>query len=199
MTETNNEIAVTEAAVKLRKHWGWLLFMGIILVILGIIGLGMSTALTITSVLFFGFMMIAAGILQLIDAFKAEGWKSILAYVLISILYIIAGILMIYDPIFSAMWLTLAIAGIIIAVGILRIIMGFQIKPVKGWGWTVFSGVISILLGIMIIAQWPVSGLWVIGMFVAIELIMQGWAMVAISLVAKKADPQQLKSILEEK
>lgn len=188
MTETNNEIAVTEAAGKLRKHWGWLLFMGIILVILGIIGLGMSTALTITSILFFGFMMIAAGILQLIDAFKAEGWKSILAYVLISILYIIAGILMIYDPIFSAMWLTLAIAGIIIAVGILRIIMGFQIKPVKGWGWTVFSGVISILLGIMIIAQWPVSGLWVIGMFVAIELIMQGWSMIAIALVSKSAE-----------
>lgn len=194
MTET----ALKEATGAIRKHWGWLMFFGIVFVIMGTIGLGMSTMLTLTSVLFFGFMIIAAGVLQLIDAFKAQGWKSILVYVLMALLYIAAGIMIIVDPLAASAWLTLAIASILIAVGILRIIMGFNMKPAKGWGWPVFSGVISIALGIMIISRWPVSGLWVIGLFVAIELIMQGWAMIAISLVAKNADPEQIKMMLEK-
>ncbi len=191
--------ALKEATGEIRKHWGWLMFFGIVFVIMGTLGLGMSTMLTVTSVLFFGVMILVAGVLELIDAFKAQGWKSVLAYVLIALLYIAAGIMIIIDPLAASVWLTLGIASILIAVGLLRIIMGFQMKPAKGWGWPVFSGVISIALGIMIFSRWPVSGLWVIGLFVAIELIMQGWAMIAISLVAKKADPEQIKSLLEEK
>jgi uncharacterized membrane protein HdeD (DUF308 family) len=195
MTET----VLKEATGEIRKHWGWLMFFGIVFVIMGMLGLGMSTLLTLTSVLFFGVMILVAGGLQLVDAFKAHGWKSILAYVLIALLYIAAGIMIIVDPLAASAWLTLAIASILIAVGILRIIMGFQMNPARGWGWPVFSGVISILLGIMIISRWPVSGLWVIGLFVAIELIMQGWAMITISLVAKNADPDEIKKLLEVK
>ena len=191
--------ALQKATGEIRKHWGWLMFFGIVFIIMGTLGLGMSTMLTLTSVLFFGVMILVAGVLQLIDAFKAQGWKSILAYVLIALLYIAAGIIIIVDPLAASVWLTIAIALILIAVGILRIIMGLQMKPAKGWGWPIFAGVVSIILGIMIFSRWPVSGLWVIGLFVAIELIMQGWAMIAISLVAKNADPEQIKEILKEK
>ena len=65
--------------------------------------------------------------------------------------------------------------------------MGFQLKPAQGWYWPLVSGLISILLGIMILAKWPVSGLWVIGLFVAIELIFNGWSYVFVALAARKA------------
>jgi uncharacterized membrane protein HdeD (DUF308 family) len=72
-------------------------------------------------------------------------------------------------------------------VGLLRILMALQLRPVSGWGWTLISGVISILLGAMILTQWPTSGFWVIGLFVAIEMIVNGWSSVFIALAARKA------------
>jgi uncharacterized membrane protein HdeD (DUF308 family) len=80
------------------------------------------------------------------------------------------------------------LAGVLIAVGVIRITMGIQHrKAATGWYWPVLSGVVSILLGGMIIFQWPVSGLWVIGLFVAVELILNGWSYVFVALAARKA------------
>ncbi|MGE5152937.1 MAG: DUF308 domain-containing protein, partial [Bdellovibrio bacteriovorus] len=87
----------------------------------------------------------------------------------------------------ASAYLTLVIAGLLIAVGIARLIMSLQLRPAAGWYWPLLSGLISILLGGMIIAQWPASGLWVIGLFVAIELIVNGWSYVFIALAARKA------------
>jgi uncharacterized membrane protein HdeD (DUF308 family) len=177
--------ASEQASPEIRKNANWLLFLGILLIILGTIGLGMEISLTIGSVLFFGFLILAGGIFQLIDAFKAEGWKSMLYHVLIALFYVAAGIIMISNPLLSAVWMTMAIASMLMVVGILRIFMGMQLRPVSGWGWTVAAGIAAIVLGAMIFAQWPASGFWVIGLFIAIELIMQGWAMVAIAMAAK--------------
>jgi len=94
---------------------------------------------------------------------------------------------MIIDPVLASSVLTLMLAGILIAVGVFRAIMAFQLRPVNGWFWPLLSGLISILLGAMIIAHWPLSGLWVIGLFVAIELIFNGWSYVFIALAARRA------------
>ena len=85
------------------------------------------------------------------------------------------------------MVLTLVLAGILIAVGVLRSVMAFQMRPASGWFWPLLSGLVSIALGGMIVAQWPDSGLWVIGLFVAIELIFNGWSYLFIALAARKA------------
>ena len=170
---------------EIRQNANWLMFLGILFIVLGIIGLGMEVSLTITSMFFFGFLVLAGGIFQLIDAFKAQGWKSVLFHVLIALLYVAAGIVMITNPLPSAIWMTMMIASMLVVVGILRIFMGLQLRPVSGWGWTVAAGIAAIVLGAMIFAQWPASGLWVIGLFIAIELIMQGWAMIAIAMAAR--------------
>lgn len=181
----NRQQTTGDSPTEIRKNANWLMFLGVLLIILGIIGLGMEVSLTIGSVLFFGFLILAAGIFQLIDAFKAGGWKSILYHILIALLYIAAGIIMVVNPLLGAVWMTMAIASMLIAVGILRIFMGLQLRPLLGWGWAVAAGVATIVLGALIFAQWPASGLWVIGLFIAIELIMQGWAMIAIAMAAK--------------
>ncbi len=190
--EQQVEAAVEEVAGEVRKNWGWLLFMGSALVVLGVIGLGMVGFLTIGSMLYFGFMVLFGAILLFIDAFKAEGWKAKIWEILIAVVYALAGIVMIMRPGASAVWFTLFIAGFLFASGIFRIITGFQIREeVKGWGWTVFGGVASLVLALMIFNRWPVSGLWVIGLFVAIEMIMQGWSMITISLAAKASENMQ--------
>ena len=181
-------IAAREAMFgDLKKNWGWMLAGGIIMVILGIIGLGMTFTLTIVSVMFFGVLLLIGSGVQIVEAFYAKGWKSVLWYVLIALLYLAAGIIIIYDPVMASAALTLVIAGALVGIGIMRIIIAFQMRGVSGWGWTLIAGIAAVLLGIMIFAKWPVSGLWTIGLFVAIELIFNGWSYIAIALAAKQA------------
>ena len=127
------------------------------------------------------------GLVQLVHAVTCQGWKSVLWHVLIALLYVWGGIVMIVDPVFASSVLTLMLAWILIAVGVFRSIMAFQLRPVSGWFWPLLAGVVSLLLGAMIIAQWPLSGLWVIGLFVAIELVFNGWGYVFVALAARKA------------
>jgi uncharacterized membrane protein HdeD (DUF308 family) len=188
----SNETAVPAVFGALKKNWGWLLALGIVSIVLGTIGLYMTFALTLATVLFFGALILVGGVLQLIQAFSCKGWKGALGHVLIGLLYIVAGIVILKDPLLASGVLTLVLAGILIAVGVIRITMGIQHrKAASGWYWPVLSGVVSILLGGMIVAHWPVSGLWVIGLFVAIELILNGWSYVFVAVAARRAGREE--------
>jgi uncharacterized membrane protein HdeD (DUF308 family) len=171
----------------LSRNWGWLLAFGILSIILGTVGMGMTFGLTLVSVVFFGALLIVGGTFQLVDAFKCQGWKGALWHILIALLYIAGGLLIVIDPVLASGTLTLALAGVLIAVGVSRVIMSLQHRGQNGWGWLVLSGLISIALGAMIIAKWPMSGMWVIGLFVAIELIFNGWAYLFVALAARRA------------
>jgi uncharacterized membrane protein HdeD (DUF308 family) len=191
MMSSNVDVPVTDNQLalfgELKKNWGWLLALGILSIVLGTIGLGMTFALTEASILFFGALLIVGGIFQLFHAFKCRGWKSMLWHVLIALLYVAAGIAMVNHPLMAAATLTWVLAWILIAVGFFRIIMAFQLRPTNGWYWPLLSGLISIALGAMIIAEWPMSGFWVIGLFVAIELIFNGWSYLFVALAARNA------------
>lgn len=171
-----------------KKNWGWILALGIISLILGIIGLGLTVVLTLASVFLFGILLLFGSGAQFFDAFKCKGWKVVLWHILIAILYLIAGISVIINPLGASLILTLVLAGVLIVVGIARLIMAFQLKGFGNWGWPLFGGIVSIILGGIIFAQWPISGLWVIGLFVAIELIVNGWSYIFVALAAKNAD-----------
>lgn len=171
----------------LQRNWGWLLALGIVFIVLGLIGLGMLFALTVVSVLFFGFLLLIGGGLQCLQAFQCQGWKDLLLHVLIAILYLLAGILVITDPIAASTAFTLLLAGILIAIGIARSSMAVRMRNQGNWLWPLLGGIVSLILGSLIFVQWPVSGLWVIGLFVAIELIVNGWSYIFIALAAKKA------------
>jgi uncharacterized membrane protein HdeD (DUF308 family) len=191
MTETNAETRIPAGADQVRANWGWLMFMGIALAGLGIAGTYMTGVLTLVSVLYIGIMVLAGGILVLIDAFKAEGWKAKLMQILIALAYVVAGLVMIVNPAGSAVWFTLFIAGFLLTSGVFRIVMGFQIRgEVNGWVFTVLGGIASLVLAVMIFSQWPVSGLWVIGLFAAIEMLIQGLSMISIAMAAKASNDQ---------
>ncbi len=186
MTPTTDQTVIIQAAFgNLRHTWGWLLALGLLFIILGTIGLGMSFAITMASMLFFGFLMLIGGGMQLGQAFKCHGWKSILWHVGIAILYVIGGIMFINDPTAASAILTFLFAGLLFAIGMLRILMAFHIKGVKGWWWPLLGGIASIILAILILAEWPSSGTWVIGLFIAIDMIMHGWSYIFIALAAK--------------
>jgi uncharacterized membrane protein HdeD (DUF308 family) len=165
-----------------------MLALGILMLVLGVIGLYMSVALTIVSVLFFGALLVVAGIAQIIEAIRATGWRSIALQVGIAVLYIVGGAIALYDPIAASLSLTIFIAAMLLVAGIFRGVMAFHMRPTRGWGWVLLGAVISFLLGLLIFIQWPVSGFFAIGLFVAIELIVDGWSCILFALAARSSD-----------
>ena len=195
MPEVSNKQLANELSRKMNKNWKLLLIIGALTLLLGIVGMGMNVTMTIVSIVYIGFFIILGGILHLIDAFIVDGWKNKLFGALIAVTYLIAGSLMIRYPAASAAWFTLFIAVFFLFVGAFRIFIGFQLrKENKAWAWTVVSGVTAILLGILIYAQWPVSGLWVIGLFVSIELIMQGISTITVAMAVRSLQRRVTKA-----
>ena len=171
---------------EMKKGWKLLLVIGVLTLVLGIIGMGMNVSMTIVSILYIGVFVLFGAVLRVVDAVIVEGWKNKLFAALMAFLYLTAGSLMIRYPAASAAWFTLFIAAFFIVVGISRLIIGFWLRgEARAWAWTVFYGAGAVILGILIYIQWPVSGLWVIGLFVSIELIMQGISTITMALAAR--------------
>lgn len=168
------------------KHWCWFLLWGILLLVLGIIAISYTTATTILSVIFLGVLLLLGGIILIVDSFSFwwGKWGGFFWHLIMGILYVIVGILFVKNPLWASVSLTLMLAILFIIVGLFRIIYSSSIRLPR-WGWTLFNGIITFILGILIYAQWPVSGLYIIGLFVGIDLIFAGWAYIMISLGAR--------------
>jgi len=171
---------------ELSRHWGWLLAVGILSVILGTVGLGMTWMLTLASVVYFGVLLIVIGVAQLLQTFKSAGWKSTFLQILIGLLYLAAGIMVVSRPLLASLTLTWALGFALIVVGVMRIVVGMQHRGTSGWGGAVVGGIITLLLGLLILARWPSDALWVIGLFLAIELIVNGYTQILVALAARR-------------
>lgn len=170
------------ASNTLRHNWGWLLGLGILLVFLGCIGLSMVIGLTLVSMYFFAVLLIISSISHFIDIFKHKDWKGIFSQAIIAFLYLIGAVIVLFDPFLASTLITVLLGAVLIIIGITRIILALSLKDSKGWGWFLFAGITAIILGFLILMQWPISGLWVIGMFIAIDMIINGWTYIFIAL-----------------
>lgn len=181
--------AITPEALfgEVRKNWGWLLALGAVSLVLGVVGLGYCLALTLAGVYFLGWLMVIAGAVELFQAFKCRGWKSVAWQLLISTLHVGAGIVVIVDPLLASSILTLFLAAAILVSGAARIWVALQHRDHRGWGWMLFSGAVAVALGALIAVDWPGSSFLVIGLFIAVELILNGWAMILLALAARAA------------
>jgi len=169
---------------EVRKHTTWFLVVGIVLVILGMVAIGSAVAMTIVSVLFLGWLLIVGGVFEVVHGFSHRPWSGFFINLLGGVLYAVAGLVMVANPALAAVTLTLVIAVMLIVAGLFRLLIAFS-TPLHHRGWLVLNGAISILLGVMIWRAWPVSGLWVIGMFIGIDMIVDGWTEIMLALSAR--------------
>ncbi len=192
MLHTNTKIDIDSLATGMvTKNRKRLMGYGILSVIFGFIGLYMSTMMTITTILILGIFILIVGIVFLVESFSAPDWQGKLLNLGLSILYIGAGVVTITNPVGAAVWFTLFLAIFLAMIGLLRIIMAFQIKSqTRAWAWVAFGGVLNILLGVLVYMGWPESGLWVIGMFISIELIIHGFNAIVLSRIVKKTQKE---------
>ena len=170
-------------ADEIRRSWGWFLGLGIVLIILGAIAIGSAFLMTIASVFLFGWILIIGGVMEVVHAFWHKRWAGFFLDLLTGLLYVVVGWMMVNNPQESALLLTLLIAMFLVFEGVFRIVTAITVRY-PHWGSVLFNGIISLLLGILIWRRWPVSGLWVMGLFVGIEMLLNGWSLVMLSMTA---------------
>lgn len=172
---------------EIHKHWGWFLGIGLLLTLLGVLAVGTAAFVTLASMLFFGVLLLIGGVIQAVSAFKTRKGGGFLVNALSAILSIIIGLLLSLHPAESAITLTLLLAVYFAVSGIFKIVAAISHRFAH-WGWLLFNGLVSLALGVMIWGQWPISGLWVIGLFIGIDLIFAGWMWVTLALAAKNLE-----------
>lgn len=184
---TNATVDPAKLFGDVRANWGWLLALGIASLVLGTIGLGSCFALTLASMVLFGWLIVIAGVVGLVEFFKSAGWQGRIWQLLIALLHLAAGFTMISKPLLASGVITLFLAFSILASGAARVVLALQHRGQPGWLWLLLGGVAGVVLGGMIAARWPASSFFVIGLFIAIELIAHGWTMVVVALAARSA------------
>jgi uncharacterized membrane protein HdeD (DUF308 family) len=158
---------------ELRRSWGWLLGLGIAFVVVGAVCIIGDVAATFTTVVFFGWLLLISGIIALIHSFTAGSWQGSLLYVLSAILRGFTGYLLLRYPGAGAMSLTLLLASFFVVGGLFRSI-GAGMLQFPRWGWALFSGVLSVALGVLLLVRLPVSSVWFIGFVIGVDLIFDG-------------------------
>jgi uncharacterized membrane protein HdeD (DUF308 family) len=166
----------------LRAKWGWIVALGVVYVIAGFIALGSVAMATVASVLVVGVMMIIAGVAELFNAFQIKSWGKFLVWALLGLLYIVAGFVTFENPLFAAVLLTLVLGASLVASGIVRIFLAFNMKREMPWVLVALSGAITLLLGLLILARWPVNSVYILGLFLGIDLIMAGAGWIGLGL-----------------
>jgi uncharacterized membrane protein HdeD (DUF308 family) len=168
----------------LRSKRSWFLWEGIALVALGLIAMSASVFTTIVSMGFLGWLLLIGGIIHSVRAFSTPKWSGFMVTLLAGILYAVAGVLIIRSPMATAIMLTFLIAPLLMVGGIVRALAAATIRFPQ-WGWSTFSGVMGLVLGVLIWNQWPTSGLWLIGTLIGIEMFFSGVSMMALSMALK--------------
>lgn len=171
-------------AAELRPNWGWLLVLGICLLILGTLAVLDTVLATTVSMLLLGGILLIAGVVEAVQAFRHRHGGHLFLHALNAVLSIVVGAMLLSSPMAGAVIMTLLLAVYFTVAGIFRIVITLRMRT-PAWGWALFDGILTLILGILIWADWPFSGLWVVGLFIGIDLIIVGWSRVMVALAVR--------------
>jgi uncharacterized membrane protein HdeD (DUF308 family) len=177
---TSSSVFSTSSDKTSTSWWGALL-LGAVFLLAGMFVLGDVVLATVISAILIGFMLIVAGAGEILHAFSAPHWRGLFLRLLIGALYAVCGVMLISDPLGSSILLTLLFAISLIASGVVRLFQAYQY-----WRWSgdllLLSGIVGIVAGLVILFKWPVSGLWVLGLVVGIDLLLHGIWWISLGL-----------------
>jgi uncharacterized membrane protein HdeD (DUF308 family) len=179
---------IQENLKDLRDSWFWFVILGVILIVVGIAAVSYSFAAGIATALFFGLFLVVGGLFHIAGAFFTRGWGGFFLCLLAGVLELALGVIFVEHPIDALVVYTLLLAVVFFIEGMFWILAALA-GGFHNWGWTLLSGVITLLLGVMIWRQWPLSGLWVVGTFIGVNMICNGSTYVALGLRVRQLPP----------
>ena len=183
----NIKAAIGDWTQQVKSNAGWVVALGVVTIIAGFLCMGYPWASGLGVTVVIGIVMVIAGVARTIAAFHAGSFGQGALAFLGGILTFVGGAVLVARPNIGLASLTLLLGIYLLIDGISGAILAFHVKPVKGWGWMLFSAVMALLLGLLLLWEWPLSGLWAIGTLVGINLVFSGFSMVSIGSAARKA------------
>lgn len=177
---------------QVRKSWGWFLVLGVLLITLGVLCVGKAQSTTTFSILVLGWILAISGALWLINAFRAFTWHGFFLFLLNALIRGATGFLLLRHPDAGAAGVTMLLASLFIVAGLFRAV-GAGVIRFPRWGWTVFSGIVSFVLGVSLLASWPSASTYFIGLVIGIDLIFDGASLVAFATAIHSLPEIQLK------
>jgi uncharacterized membrane protein HdeD (DUF308 family) len=163
----------------IRENAGWAVAIGILLLILGLLSVASPFASGLAVTISVGALLIFGGVAKCLLAFRAGALGRGVLIFLLGLLTLVVGGYMVSQPVAGLASITLFLAAYFVATGILAIIASFKLKPASGWGWMLANGIVTLVLGLMIWRQWPLSGAWAVGVLFGVQLAMTGVALLS--------------------
>jgi len=163
-----------------RTSWGWFLALGLLLILLGVVCIIGDVTATFATVLVFGWVLIVAGVVELVHAFRVHTWSGFFLNLASALLRGFTGYFLIRYPLAGAVGLTIVLASFFFVSGAFRAI-GAGMLRFPRWGWSLLSGIVAMILGVILLSQLPLSSLWFIGFAVGVDLILEGISLVTLA------------------
>jgi uncharacterized membrane protein HdeD (DUF308 family) len=177
---------------QVRKSWGWFLALGILLMLLGVWCVGKAQTATMFSVLALGWILAISGVVWLANAFRAYSWHGFFLFLLNAIIRFVTGYLLLRHPDAGAEGVTMLLAALFFVTGLFRVVAAGVIRFPR-WGWMVFSGIVSIALGVLLLANWPTASTYFLGMVVGIDLILDGAGLIGFAAALRTLPEVQIR------
>jgi uncharacterized membrane protein HdeD (DUF308 family) len=186
--QSQQRIILTPETTCIRRNWIWFLAVGIVQILAGTLAVGFALRETLASTVTLGVLLLIAGGAQLVTALLARDWDAFYLFLLLALLYAVAGCVTLVHPILAGEGLGLMLAPLFLLVGLFRITVAL-IDNFRFWRWILFNGVVAVLVGLALWRHWPESGYWVIGVLVGIEFIVNGvsWSAMAAGMRCRLA------------
>ncbi len=184
-----NDVRVSIDIRKIQENSKWFLILGIVLIIFGFIGIGSSFLVTKIFMTVLSILLMIAGVAQISHVVVSPRWQAGILKLILGLLYVVAGISFIKNPVEAGIIFTYIIAVFLIISGVLKAVLSLNHNYSKEWSIGLFSGILSLILGIMLLVNWPISGIWFIGFVISLEMIFTGWTYIAFAAGAKNLDP----------
>jgi uncharacterized membrane protein HdeD (DUF308 family) len=181
---TGSDRASIQAAISENRMW--FIILGVLLIILGAAAIAFPLLTTIAAKIFLGWLFLIGGVVQIIHAFSTRQWSEFFLDLLIGVLYLMAGSWLAFFPLTGILTLTVLLAALFIALGVLEASMAFRMRPHAGWVWLLIAGIAALAVGVLILAHLPSSAAWAIGLLVGIKLIMSGFAYLFLPMAAAR-------------
>jgi uncharacterized membrane protein HdeD (DUF308 family) len=176
------------ATAHFRRKWGWVVALGALFIIGGVFALFNVFAATVVAIVYIAAALVVAGGWEIITAFQIRPWGRAALLSAVGALTLLAGVAAARFPVLAAVSFTALIGALLITCGVAKLALAYHLRHLARWELIAVAGALSLVLGVLILAEWPTSGLYVLGLFLGVNLLFEGVGWVAMGLAAKPAE-----------
>jgi uncharacterized membrane protein HdeD (DUF308 family) len=171
----------------IKTHSKMFMFEGVVLILFGLMAIALPVVSTLTIGLIVGAALLVGGVVQVVSSFKHSRESGFWLSLVVGALAAIVGLLFLFDPSSGALSLTLLLIALFLAEGVTKIVAAIQMRDVlPNWGWTLVSGLISVVLAGILWSGFPITAAWVLGLLVGINMVFFGVTLIVMAASAKK-------------